>query len=315
MADDEQAGAPPDVDAMDDAAFSELKTEMRKEVDRPERPAEDKPAKAAPEAKKADAPETGGDDDDTKAETVPHGQFHRERERRKQAEEREKLLSDNYTKLLARTQELLEPRQQQEQQTETVPDFDSDPFAAGKWTNEQLRKIQQEMKERSEREQQTATERQQDQVFQTHVKAAIGDFIKTAPDYPAAFNHLAQARDAELKALYPQLTDEQRVTYLKQEYRAIFDANLRAGVNPAQKIYEIAKGRGYQPKGATPPPNAAADLTRQEELRVASLSLGKGGGAVADTGRVSPEQLLEMSDADFAAYKKKHGSVAHAFRT
>jgi len=35
---------------------------------------------------------------------------------------------------------------------------------------------------------------------------------------------------------------------------------------------------------------------------------------VTNTGRTTPEDILEMSDAEFDAFKKKHGSVAYAFQ-
>lgn len=316
-----ETGAEPDIDGMDDNAFAALKTEMRKGASEPS--PEAKPDKAAQEPPKtqnaAPEPDLAAADDenpDPKAETVPHGQFHRERERRKAAEAERQTIADNYAKLLERTNQLLEvSRPAPEPQQPEIPQWAQDPMGAGQWTQAELLAVKERLAKedaaRAEAEQTRAAER----AFNAKVDGHVRAFVAKTPDYPAAFQFAAISRDQELALAYPFMTEQQRYEHLQAEYKAMFHGHMEAGNNPAEKLYEFAKLRGYKPGGAqAETKNPAAELARQEELRLASQSLGKGGGAVADTGRITPEQLVEMSDEEFAAYKKKHGSVAHAFR-
>ena len=43
-------------------------------------------------------------------------------------------------------------------------------------------------------------------------------------------------------------------------------------------------------------PARTADIAKREEARKASMSLGKTGGAVSNTGKVTPEQLNDIKD-------------------
>jgi hypothetical protein len=315
-----------DVDDLDDAAFAELKGQMAADADaeapQEEESAADEPKAAetdepAPEPTEAKTDEEDGDDEPEgkKSETVPHGQYHRERERRKAAEAERQQLADNYNKLLERTQQLLEVQRAPEADAEAedaAPPRD-DPVAAINWLVEKYQKGE---ISRAEAEQ-AAEQQRQWQDFGQRVKAGEEAFRQQAPDFDDAIRFAQDSRDRELQVLYPLSTPQDRYQYIQQEWQHLAQQSLQAGRNPAEQVYEFAKLRGYSAPQPDPEPandpDPVAKIAAREDARKASMSLGKAGGGVASTGAVSPEQLLDMSDEEFAAYKAKNGSVARAF--
>lgn len=321
MADDIPAEAPEiDVDALDDKAFGELKGKMRAELP-VEAPQEAKPAPEAAKDQKADdkAPDAATDDDaepDGKAETVPHGQFHRERERRKAAEAEKQQMADNYQKLLDRTTQLLQVQQpaQQEQSGEPViPTWDADPLAAGSWTQKELI----DLKKQIDRDR---AEKQEAQAWQQTANAVVIEFNQAAaadPTIPQAYEALRESQAREYLAMGLSLP-EVKAELDRAEREHVLYAKSR-NINIGAYIKGLASARGWAPAqvqqdNINTGKTEAEKIEEREATRLASQSLGKGGGAVVNTGITSPQELLDMSDDEFEAYKKKHGSVAHAFR-
>lgn len=327
MAENEAAlGAEIDVDTLDDAQVAELQGKMMNEA---ETPAPTEPEKAAEPAEpaetaaktEADADTDVADDDDAdpKSETVPHGRFHREMQRRKQAEQRAQEIERNYSVLTERMTQLMALQQPQQAQTEQQAQPSGppkgDPVALLEWLAERAVQQEQANVQYAEQNRQQAEHQQ----LTSRLEQVEQSFRTATPDYDEALSFMAESRDRELQIAYPLSTAEQRQAYIVNEWRGMTAANMEAGRNPAQQIYELAKARGYARKAAPAPAaetgqQVADDIAKREAARQASMSLGATGGGVANTGQVSPEQLLDMSDAEFEAYKKKHGgSIASAF--
>lgn len=315
-----------DVDTLDDAQVAELQGKMMNEA---ETPAPTEPEKAAEPAETAEAAKPEGeegadtadvdDDADPKTETVPHGRFHREMQRRKQAEQRAQEIERNYSVLTERMTQIMalqQPQQAQpDQQAQPSGPPKGDPVALLEWLAERAVQQEQANVQYAEQNRQQAEHQQ----LTTRLEQVEQSFRTATPDYDEALSFIAESRDRELQIAYPLSTAEQRQAYIVNEWRGMTAANMEAGRNPAQQIYELAKARGYAKKAPEPPPqaetpSAASQVADREAARLASMSLGAAGGGVANTGQVSPEQLLDMSDAEFEAYKKKHGgSIASAF--
>lgn len=304
-----------DIDSMDDAAFAEFKDKLGTEKPEPEVKQAEPPreaAKADP-AEDADDPEAGGQT----RETVPHGQFHRERERRKAAEAERDTFRGNLDKALARMQSLLDqqsPSTEQKAEEPAIPTWDKDPMAAGQWTQQQLielsKRLQSEDQQRQER---SAQAEQFNRVFE-QVNAEYTEALKADPTVGEAHGALRASMVAEMEAIGMSRPDIVRQVNAIENQHLLHIGQNRLDVG--EYIKKLAGARGWQPKKAEPKSveNDAEKLLRQEETRKASLSLGRGSGAVPNTGAVTPQQLLDMSDDEFDAYKAKHGgSIARAF--
>lgn len=327
MADEKTAPeAEVDVDSLDDKAFEDLKSSMRGEPDEgAQQQAEEKPSRARDEetgrfAKTEQKPEGEQDSDEagrTKTETVPHAKFHRANERAKQAEaERDQMKADR-EKAYDRLRQLLELQQapaQQQKPEETVPRFTDDPVKAGQWMQDQiLTQREQEAANAKAREQQT----QQDQVWNeaySSIGAELDAQAKEDPTVVDAYNYLRESMGREMLAMgYTRQAAIAELDKIERQH-ILFMAQNR--LDPGDYLKGLSQARGWAPKPAAEQQQqkpVAEQIAQREDTRKASLSLGKTGGGVTNTGAITPEQLLEMSDAEFDAYKKKHGSVSAAF--
>lgn len=308
-----------DVDAMDDAQFADLKSKMREEpAKEPEKPAEPEPVvddKATP-ADDLDLDEPTADG--KKRETVPHATFHRANERRKAAEAAAQTAQATANKAMERLQALLdaqrEPEPDQEDPATAIPD-DNDPIALLRWTKAEILARKQAEAAQAEASKKEQSERQAFSQMFDKVNADFSSAVAADPSISDAHKALRGSIAAEMEAIgYSQQEIAKAIIDTENQHLA-YIAHNKLEVGPY--IKKLAAARGWQAKAAPtldPPGETDADrINKREELRLASLSLGKGGGAVVNTGDTTPEQLLDMSDTEFEAYKKKHGSVRRAF--
>lgn len=332
MAGEPEAGTQPepiieiDTDAIDDLPQEEIGKLQRGEIE---------PPKKGAKAPEKDAGPKDEFDVDPKSETVPHAVFHRNNERRKAAEAetvkertaREKIEQQN-TILSQRFTELLEASKSVPQQEDRPaitapgeePDPEADPYGWINWRAQKDRydSHQQETQRTQQTEQQLAVQH----VLQTAARG-VQEFTATTPDYQTARLFVWNQRGPELMELgYSQ---EQAIAMLEQDELRIADGALRSGKNPAEVMYKLAKIRGYIPptgddpaatNGTTPPRGAdgkfqaaAAEMDKREATKAAAKSLG-GSGGPADTGEITPQVVADMSNEEFAAFKKKYGEKA-----
>jgi hypothetical protein len=318
-----------DVDSLDDKAFEELKGKMRgDEPGEPEtktdEPAESEAQKAErardeqgrftkAEDKAEERPDDEAKADKPKPDTVPHAKFNQANERRKQAEaERDKAVQ--------RLRELLELQQQPREAAKPVevPKVTEDPVKALDWTTGKVAAWEEqqvnEARARQEQEQQEAIYTQAEQAIAPVLQAEAAE----DPSIVEAYNYLRNSMGRELMRMgYSEPEAVQQLNMIERQHTLFMAANQ---LDPGEYLKGLAGDRGWAPKPAeqvqqpAEQPNPVAKIAEREEVRKASLSLGKTGGGVANTGAVTPEQLLDMSDAEFEAFKKQHGgSVAAAF--
>lgn len=291
------------------------------------KPAVTKPAaEAAPVGDKAPAP---GDDkggaDDGKGGMVPHGAMHAEREGRKKAEadlatERAARAAEtaDRQKLETRLTAILEKLtpKEEEPKPDVIPDKDLDPVgyvtATMNATGKSLETVQAELAALKERDQQTQHQRQQTEFVHGIISKAAAketEFLATTPDYWDASNYLLQSRQDELSDL--GYTPQEIQGLIAVEKVAIADQALKAGKNPAEVVYGIAKRRGYtkaapagDDKGA-PADGGAPAAGEDAGKRLAAAKLGQEQSAsLSDVGGAAPrtltvQALLEMPEAEF----------------
>lgn len=179
-----------------------------------------------------------------------------------------------------------------------IPALQDDP--AGH-LDARLRELEQPVQEMR---QQTA-QQQQIAALQNAYQANEAEFIKVTPDYTDAASHLVNQRAAELAAA--GLTPEEAQQVIVSDLRAITARALNAGVNPAERIYAIAKARGYAKAAPpAPPPVATAEQSLQRiaegQARATSPSAGLGAAPPAE---LTLETLANISEDEWGNLDRK----------
>jgi hypothetical protein len=159
-----------------------------------------------------------------------------------------------------------------------------------------------------------------EQQLQDHYRNDAISYAQATPDFGDAYQHLANARAAELELL--GMTDAaQRKQQIIQEERDIVIQALRMNKRPAELIYNMAKAKGYrkaeaapvktETAPATPKPAARTSvdaLSAQEKAKTrAGATLSGGSGAPGDTNMPTAEALASMSEAEFDKMLNKIG--------
>jgi len=206
-----------------------------------------------------------------------------------------KKLKDTFDRILQKAQEQAELENQPK-----PPSYDENPLEALRYENEQLKKkvgtIEQTQTQRQQQEQQNyEMQQRQDQFIGTY-KAKADEFSKTTPDFKDAYNYLLTSREAEYKAA--GYSAEQVNQLLVEDEAAIVATALGQNANPAQRLYEIAKLRGYK---------QTSNINGQDKIQAnnekianlerglrASKSVNNGGMSAKD--HLTLEDVAEMSD-------------------
>jgi hypothetical protein len=244
---------------------------------------------------------------------VPHGAFHQERERRKATEA--ELMSAR--ERMARADERLavlndilsaseSPAQEKKAEEAPPPDPETDIFGYVKWQAQKIQELEESRK-------QETTQREQARLaseVQNYYRNDAMNFMKEVPDFADAYNHVAQSFATELRAR--GLNDQQiQQQLMSEEAQIAYQCKVR-GTSPSRVIYEMAKARGYQGKGAAPitqqaAPSEAAQkkIATMQQAQKASVSLS-GAGSSGGEG-LTIEALANMSDDEFASVSARLG--------
>lgn len=241
-------------------------------------PAEDGPDTAAPEPR-----------------LVPYGALHEERERRKELQAEVAALRDKWARADERLQQIVGALQQggRAPQDPAVPSYDEDPVGH---LRARLDSIEQQASRAGAMSRQQADEAR----LQTAVTTAEDGFRQETPDYDAALQFVRQKRLEEFQAMgYAPAAAHQLMT---QEARAIAIDALRAGDNPARRVYALARLRGYSAPAAGPGTESPVTrLAAAQEAAGPSLSTAGSGPrsqlTIEELGRLSDEAF----DRHFAA--------------
>lgn len=246
----------------------EQKPDAEKPVEKPEKP------------EKSVDDEADGDDEQLKEQaTVPYAAMKGERTRRQKAEAALRQKEADFERLVGRLEAM---EAQMKPPVEEAPD--------------PIRDLERLKKNEAERE---AQERNR-AAFQQMVgryEAAAREFEQDNPDFVDAYKFMLQSRISELEAIgYP--TDQARAVATNNEAEVVAMA-LNQGANPAERIYALAKARGYRKVEKKDPGEKIETIAKGQK---ASRSLSSVAGSPSKPN--SLEALLDMSDDEFDAATK-----------
>lgn len=182
---------------------------------------------------------------------------------------------------------------------------------------------------------QSAAERQQNAMLTTYRQDAAA-FAQQQPDFADAYRFLISSRNAELEAGgYSDPVERQRLIVADEQ--ALVARSLQTKASPAERIYALAKARGYQVKvpanganGATangangngaapqpqpqpqqaPQPSVTEEIARLQKGQEAALSLSNVGGQRPQA--LTIEQIADMPQDQFNALMRKNPGMVEA---
>lgn len=317
----ENAAPEHDTDSMDEAAVNAAIGKMAAGEEVTTEPAkEPEPTVVEPPLDPDDdPPDDVTTDGKPKSETVPFGRFDHERNRRKTTEGELKTERENRLRLEERLKVILEAQQPKAEAPKEpeIPDPEVDPIGYIKWDRQQKMDAAAKAKET---EAQTEQQRQEQEYVETVFNDSVAEFQATAavePDLPTMYEGVWNSYINELRAAgipeqnlvqQAQALEKQHMLYAKQQ-----------GIPIVQYLKGIAKARNINIQAPTATPPAAANdpardaegkfkaAEKREQAKQAGASLGNTGGAVANMGGLTVDQVLNMDDAEFKAYMDANG--------
>lgn len=183
-----------------------------------------------------------------------------------------------------------------EQQTKTLeksipeeqaPDPDEDPMGYQQYKINQLEKYAREQNKYLHDQHKAQQAQAQKQAFMNQYQNSAKQFAEKATDFPEAYKFLTQARMSE--HIEAGFSPEEANALLIEEELSIVAKAYNDKVNPAERIYKLAKARGFatDKKAA----NTVKDFKAIEKGVKASRSLKDGGG-------IPPDKDLGFDDID-----------------
>lgn len=216
---------------------------------------------------------------------VPLAALHEERQKRQALELQVAAYQQQMQQFQAQQQATQQQAQQAAEQA-AIPDFDEDPRGYIEAKERQFAQALEQLQNGPAQQQQAAMQHQQ-------VTAAVVNleqqFMAAVPDYEQAVDLVQRNADTQIRAMYPQATEQQfseiRTAALSEFARQC----LASGANPAERIYAKAQALGFK----------AASRAPRREAPTSLANLSGSPRAPDERGAISASQVSEMSEAEF----------------
>jgi len=276
--------------------LNSMKTETSEEPKEPKEPTEESKETDAPLAAEttepADQPTEPVEEkaeepkEEPKVKTVPHGAFHEERMRRKQAEKEIQDLREKFARADERIKALAEKK-------ENIPDPNEDPLGYEAYERQRINNELSEKYKTQEQEFQSLRTKQEQLELKTYIDSQERVFQADHPDYNSALKHLVETRMSVMDDM--GVEEEERLPLVQQEFTDIANRAIKAGKNPAEAVYKMAQKMGYKKVEKKPEKNIESIKKGVEASR--SLS-GSGKSNVP----LTAEALASMSDEEWEKF-------------
>lgn len=177
-----------------------------------------------------------------------------------------------------------------------VPNRDENPVEYLEHLNQTTAAELADLKAWREQRAQAETAQQREAEFMGRYRQAVSEFAQQTPDFGHAYEHVADslARDYQEAGYSPaEATAEAR----RREAEIVSKA-FRDGANPAERIYKLAKARGFS--AVAPQRVAEQQIDTIERGQQAARSLGAAPSARGGDGPMTMERLAAMSEDEIA---------------
>lgn len=253
--------------------------------------------------------------------------FDAEREERKRIAQELGSTRENWARLEERfkvfQEAALATAPQQEPTEQPLPDPEQDVFGYLKAIAERSEKRFSALDQRLGQVHEGVQARDESSELVTTYANDARRFAQNQPDFGHAYRWLMANRDAELQAAGYDDPNE-RLRLIAADEQAIVRKTLQARGSPAERVYALARARGYAPPaapqaaapGGAPAaaapapgarPTAAEEIARVQAGQNASLSLSNVGGGRPNN--MSIIDLVNMPDEEFRQFARKNPNL------
>jgi hypothetical protein len=215
---------------------------------------------------------------------VPLAALHEERMRRKE-------LADQLGRQEERFQQFLDRNRPAAEPPPPIPSVTDNPVQNLDQRIAQVERAQIETNQYTEAQKQQAAANQQEQQFMNQYQMQAAEFAQTEENFAPAYDFWTASRQTELMA--GGATQEQATHIARQEEAAIVLNAMQSGENPAERVYAVAKTRGYKP---AKPVTGQVETIAQGQKRGRTMPAGGKGPAA-----ISLEAFAAMDDDAFSS--------------
>ena len=284
----------------EEAVEEEEKEEPKRKEEAEEEELEKEVEKKEEKAGEREVKEEEKEDPKTKYQKIPYDRFKKELLKRKelalravQAEERARALEERMAAFERAAGKASDPE----------PDRNADPFAHQEWRIRQLElqnaaKVPEAPKPRSQEF--------QNAVFNIY-KDSADEFRAEHPDFNEAYTFAIGKTAEQIARQYPGATQEQITAAIRELEMGEVSNSLKNGIDPAERVYEIAKSMGFKVKEGDSKGQGKADriveaLATETARKKASSLASKGNGSgrkpltIDDVEDMSNEELERFMD-------------------
>lgn len=247
--------------------------------------------------------ETEAKDEEYKPEEYQHNKNYKaamEAERREKAELKKQFAQtrEENEKLKSLYERIIKSANEQstKQDDNPIVSYDENPIEHLRQRAELAEKKLQEIDQDKNQSREQLQQQQAMQKFIGAYQQQAAEFAKTNQDFQDAYKFAVEARLNEYETF--GYTKEEAAAMANEDEMAIVAQCLRNGVNPAEKIYQFAKMRGYQGKQPVNKeiPNNLQKLETIERGLQASKTVNQGGSKPTE---LTLDAIAAMDDDEF----------------
>lgn len=228
---------------------------------------------------------------------------HKRKELKENLEAQAKKTSELEEALLQLKNSIAQPAAQATPQIQEVaPDPNEDPLGYQQYQIAQIQKLTLEHNKYLKHTHEMNAAAQQKQAFETAYGNAARQFAEKNADFTDAYKFLTAARVKEHKAA--GFNEQEANDLLIEDEMSIVARAFKDKVNPAQRIYNLAKERGFAGATTTKKESPAKNIAELKKGMANSKSLKSGGGQLSD--KVQGSQDIDSMDfEEFDTYFNK----------
>lgn len=254
-----------------------------------------------------------GKQDDKQAEHERNykAMAHEERERRKEIQQQLSAHQQQMVQMQNVLTRILDKANQQQQPQ--ALDFNADPIGVLKQNQEALAQELERQRHIENTRLQHETRNAQLEQFDNQYKLSAMEFVQQQKDFTDAYQYLRNSRIQEFQAAGFTLKEANNL-FIDDE-RAIAAKAFQDGINPAERLYNLSKMRGYNAQSA----NNTHDKTTSNDKKIENLQKGmqaskslNGNGGQREKAPVTLESLMQMQNDeldDYLANTKNWNSI------